>query len=97
MSRCLSEELIAMPDELRSLETRLYALEQRVSAIARRHDAALREILAHVRQQSILYSTSIPLRRQDDDGSAVALARAANMALRQGVPFPLVKASSGGI
>lgn len=85
-----------MPEELRALETRLAALESRVTDIARRHDAALREILAHVRQHSILYSTSIPLRRGQDggDGGVVARVRAANLALRQGVPFPLAKASS---
>lgn len=66
--------------------SRLDQIEQRLETI----EKTLRDVLAHVRQQSII-ARPHPLMNSGDEVSA---ARAANLALRTREPFPLFKARS---
>lgn len=67
--------------EIKALHAKLDAMEP-----------CIREILGHLRQQSIINRMSLPFVQAGE--SEVSRARAANLALRQKVPFPLEKAKS---
>ena len=84
------QQLAALHDRLATVEHKLDQLVDHRRVV----EAYMKEILCHVRQHAIVNRIAMPLGRVTDE-TDFARARATNMALRQGVPFPLAKARSG--
>ena len=84
----------AIMERLGNIETALAALQERECERNLRMEQYMREILSHVRQQAIVNQYSLPFSRAGE--TEFEQARAANLCLRQRVPFPLAKARSEG-